>query len=67
MKILVTGCAGFIGYHVVLKLLSLNNNHIFGIDNLNDYYDVELKQSRLKNLKKNKKFSFKKLDINNNN
>ncbi|PPR47748.1 MAG: UDP-N-acetylglucosamine 4-epimerase [Alphaproteobacteria bacterium MarineAlpha5_Bin8] len=67
MKILVTGCAGFIGYHVVLKLLSFNKNHIFGIDNLNDYYDVELKQSRLKNLKKNKKFSFKKLDINNNN
>ena len=65
MKILVTGCAGFIGYHVVLKLLSSNKNNIFGIDNLNNYYDIGLKRNRLKNLRKNKKFVFKKLDINN--
>ena len=67
MKVLVTGCAGFIGYHVVLKLLNLKKYKVYGIDNLNNYYDVDLKKNRLKELKKNKKFIFKKLDINNNN
>ncbi len=64
MKVLVTGCAGFIGYHVVLKLLNLKKYKVYGIDNLNNYYDVDLKKNRLKELKKNKKFIFEKLDIN---
>lgn len=46
MKILVTGCAGFIGYHVAQKLLSCGHS-IIGVDNLNDYYSLELKISRL--------------------
>lgn len=46
MKILVTGCAGFIGYHVVQKLLSCGHS-VIGIDNLNDYYSPALKKSRL--------------------
>lgn len=61
MKILVTGCAGFIGYHLSKKL-SLKNDTIFGIDNLNDYYDVDLKKTRLNNLKA-KNFFFSKIDI----
>ena len=50
-KILITGVAGFIGYHLAEKLLN-NNYQIIGIDNLNDYYDPILKQDRLNNLKK---------------
>ena len=49
MKILVTGSAGFIGYHTIKKLLE-TNNQIIGIDNLNNYYDVNLKKNRLKDL-----------------
>ncbi|MEH6748613.1 MAG: NAD-dependent epimerase/dehydratase family protein [Maribacter arcticus] len=49
MKVLVTGAAGFIGYHVVKKL-SNSNIQVVGLDNLNDYYDVNLKLSRLKEL-----------------
>ena len=57
MKILLTGCAGFIGYHVTTKLM--NQNHkVIGIDSLNQYYDLKLKKYRLKNLKINKKFIF---------
>ena len=52
MKILITGCAGFIGFHLVLKLCKNKRNEIYGIDNLNDYYDVNLKKDRLKILKK---------------
>ena len=63
MNILVTGCAGFIGFHTSLKLIESQNNKIFGIDNLNAYYDINLKKDRLKKLKKNKNFFFKKLDI----
>ena len=67
MKILVTGCAGFIGFHLCLKLIKSKKNHVFGIDNLNDYYDVRLKKDRIKLLKmeKNKNFYFTKLDISN--
>ena len=63
MKILVTGVAGFIGMHVAKKLLEAGHE-VCGIDNLNDYYDVGLKKSRLhilKNLKYH--FSFHKVDI----
>ena len=66
MSILVTGCAGFIGFHFCSLFLIKNkksNKLIYGIDNLNTYYDVKLKKTRLSILKKNKKFIFKKLDI----
>ena len=61
MKILVTGCAGFIGMHLCKKLL--DKNYVIGIDNINSYYDINLKKDRLKILKKYKKFKFFKLDI----
>lgn len=48
-KILVTGAAGFIGYHLCEKLISLNHQ-VIGLDNINDYYDVQLKVARLQNL-----------------
>lgn len=46
-KILVTGAAGFIGFHLVVQLAK-NNHDIVGVDNINDYYDTELKFDRLK-------------------
>jgi len=49
MKILITGCAGFIGYHLCKKLTQNSKYKIFGIDNLDDYYDINLKKSRLNN------------------
>ena len=62
MKILVTGCAGFIGYHLSSYLLK-KNIKVVGIDNINDYYDINLKINRLKLLKSNKNFSFNKFDL----
>ncbi|OUU61706.1 MAG: hypothetical protein CBC22_06630 [Alphaproteobacteria bacterium TMED62] len=62
MTILITGAAGFIGSHIVLKMLSQNYN-VIGIDNLNDYYSVSLKKYRLKKLKKFKNFTFIKTDL----
>ena len=68
MKILITGCAGFIGYHLCNKLLATNKYEVYGIDNINNYYDIELKKSRIKELKKKfKEFKFKKIDISNRN
>ena len=49
MKILVTGTAGFIGYHLALKLLE-RGDEVIGLDNINDYYDVNLKYARLNEL-----------------
>ena len=66
MNILITGCAGFIGYHLCQRLLNNLKFNVIGIDNVNDYYDVKLKKHRLNILKKNKKFLFKKIDISNN-
>ena len=48
-KILVTGSAGFIGFHLVKKLLD-NGYDVIGIDNLNNYYDVNLKKTRLEKI-----------------
>ena len=62
MNILVTGCAGFIGFHTVKFFLDKSKMQIIGIDNLNNYYDVKLKKERLKNLKK-KNFIFINGDI----
>ena len=62
MKILVTGSSGFIGYHLVQRLLN-DGHQVFGIDNHNDYYDVELKILR-KNKCLNKNFTFALNDIN---
>ena len=61
---LVTGSAGFIGFHTCLKILSENKN-VIGIDNFDNYYDTKLKIKRNNILKKNKNFSFIKADINN--
>jgi len=63
MKILVTGSAGFIGYHLCQSLLD-DGYQVLGIDNLNDYYDVSLKNSRLAKLE-NRNFIFRKIDISN--
>lgn len=64
-KIIVTGCCGFIGFSLSKKLLKNKNVQIIGIDTINDYYDVNLKKQRLKLLKTNKNFQFKKIDIQN--
>ena len=62
MKILVTGCCGFIGSHLSEKLLS-EEYEVLGIDNMNDYYDVKYKYKNLDALEKYDKFTFKKEDI----
>ncbi|UCB55350.1 MAG: NAD-dependent epimerase [Thiotrichales bacterium] len=62
MKILVTGAAGFIGMHVARALLE-RGDEIIGVDNLNDYYDVQLKLDRLKQIEAYDKFTFIKLDL----
>ncbi len=61
-KILITGVAGFIGYSLANKLLK-SGHKIYGIDNFDNYYSILFKKIRIKNLKKNKKFNFKKIDI----
>jgi len=61
-KILVTGSAGFIGYHLCRSLLN-DKLKVLGIDNLNNYYDVNLKLSRLKKLRKYENYLFEKIDI----
>lgn len=60
--ILVTGAAGFIGFHTAKRLLE-SDQTVVGIDNLNDYYDVTLKEARLKELEKFENFQFVKIDI----
>jgi len=61
-KYLVTGCAGFIGFHLSDRLLK-DGHEIIGLDNLNDYYDVSLKNSRLELLQKYNNFSFVKASL----
>jgi len=62
MKILVTGAAGFIGYHLCKSLLN-DSYAVMGVDNVNDYYDINLKLSRLDQLNSYKNFSIEKIDI----
>ena len=62
MPVLVTGAAGFIGYHVSAALLA-RGEEVVGVDIINDYYDVTLKQARLEKLQKQTGFSFYKVDI----
>ena len=62
MSVLVTGSAGFIGMHTANALLK-KNEEVIGIDNINDYYDPELKRARLEELHVNKNFYFEKLDF----
>ena len=66
MKILLTGCCGFIGFNFVNSLVKTNKKiKIVGIDNLNNYYSVKLKKARLKILLKSKNFTFQKMDLEN--
>jgi UDP-glucuronate 4-epimerase len=62
MKVLLTGAAGFIGMHVCERLLA-RGDEVVGVDNLNDYYDVALKEARLARLTPNQRFKFSRIDI----
>ena len=62
MKVLVTGAAGFIGMHVSERLLSMGHE-VVGLDNLNDYYDVALKEARLARLTAGARFTFQRIDL----
>ena len=62
MKILVTGAAGFIGFHTA-KVLLARGDQVVGLDNLNAYYDVNLKNARVDLLRKEPGFEFARLDL----
>ena len=62
MRVLVTGAAGFIGFHLVNRLLA-DGHTVSGLDNLNDYYDVRLKEARLHQLQSQPDFFFQRLDL----
>jgi UDP-glucuronate 4-epimerase len=62
VTVLVTGCAGFIGFHVAEALLA-RGDRVIGVDNLNDYYDVRLKEARLQRLRARPGFGFQRVDI----
>src|SRR4051812_36442028 len=62
MDVLVTGAAGFIGFHTAARLLE-RGHRVIGVDNLNEYYDPNLKQARLRQLSDKPGFRFEKLDI----
>ncbi len=61
-RILVTGAAGFIGFHLCKKLIECSDD-VIGIDNINNYYDVNLKLNRLKQLERRKNFEFIRMDL----
>jgi UDP-glucuronate 4-epimerase len=62
MRVMVTGAAGFVGSHVTLRLLD-RGDEVLGIDNLNPYYDPQLKRDRLVRLEKQDRFTFEKMDV----
>jgi len=62
LRLIVTGAAGFIGFHLTERLLS-QGHEVLGIDNVNDYYDTNLKRNRLKVLKDFERFSFEEFDL----
>ncbi|HZV53382.1 MAG TPA: NAD-dependent epimerase, partial [Rhodocyclaceae bacterium] len=62
MKVLITGCAGFIGMYVAERLLA-RGDEVVGVDNLNDYYEVSLKEARLARLRPKSGFAERRLDI----
>lgn len=62
MRVLITGTAGFIGNELVIKLLQ-RGNEVIGIDNINDYYDVNLKLARLDRIKDHPSFTEARFDI----
>jgi UDP-glucuronate 4-epimerase len=62
MALLITGSAGFIGYHLAERMLAAGHQ-VIGIDNLNDYYDVALKRARLTRLGRHNRFTFYQLDV----
>ena len=64
MKILVTGVAGFIGFNLSKFLLD-KKFKVIGLDNINNYYSINLKKDRLKKLKRNDNFKFYKIDLRN--
>ena len=61
-KILITGAAGFIGFHLSKRLMD-EGYQVTGLDNLNDYYDINLKNARLEILLEDKNFNFEKIDL----
>ena len=64
MNFLISGCGGFIGYHLSNYLSKkYKNSKIIGFDNINNFYSIKLKKKRIENLKKNKNFIFKKIDL----
>ena len=65
MKYLITGSAGFIGFHLAKELLKNKKNKIYGLDNLDNYYSTKLKKKRVNILKKQSNFKFLKLDLSN--
>ena len=60
MKVLITGCAGFIGFSIAKELIE-KNYKVYGIDNFDNYYSLKLKKKELENCKKIKNLSLKKL------
>src|SRR5690349_18353365 len=62
MKVLVTGAAGFIGFHVTRRLLA-RGDHVTGLDNVNSYYDVTLKEKRIDLLSDSQAFKFVKASL----